>query len=259
MKSRQDQFAITIWKALLFWAFAFASVASAQNVGIGFSNPQSKLTVNGNLAVGADYNAVAPTNGAILEGTVGIGTASPDPNVKLHLFDASQCYLLMEGSGTNGSVLNLINDSTTTLRSVIELTNSNLTAGFQLVTDEGATGVNSFVIYDIAAKANRVFIAPTGDVGINTVNPRFGLEVNGITAVDGGGFSYPNTENAFAIGWDNVQPGDGITEFVNYQGTGNAGPCFLNFFAYQTRGRPAPVTSLPLSASRECIHRRTNV
>jgi hypothetical protein len=142
MKSRQIQFAITIWKALLFWAFAFASVASAQNVGIGFSNPQSKLTVNGNLAVGADYNAVAPTNGAILEGTVGIGTASPDPNVKLHLFDASQCYLLMEGSGTNGSVLNLINDSTTTLRSVIELTNSNLTAGFQLVTDEGAISIS---------------------------------------------------------------------------------------------------------------------
>jgi hypothetical protein len=126
-------------------------------------------------------------------------------------------------------VLNLINDSTTTQRSVIEMTNSNLTKGFQIVNDEGATGVNSLVIYDIAAKANRVFIDPSGDVGINTVNPRFGLEVNGITAVDGGGFSYPNTENAFAIGWDNVQPGDGITELVNYQGTGNAGPCFELF------------------------------
>jgi hypothetical protein len=49
----------------------------AQNVGIGFSNSQSKLSVNGNFAVGADYNAVAPTNGAIIEGSVGIGTNTP--------------------------------------------------------------------------------------------------------------------------------------------------------------------------------------
>ena len=40
-------------------------------------NPASKLTVNGNFAVGADYNVVAPTNGAIIEGNVGIGTNSP--------------------------------------------------------------------------------------------------------------------------------------------------------------------------------------
>jgi hypothetical protein len=33
----------------------------AQNVGIGFSSPNSKLTVNGNFALGADYNVVAPT------------------------------------------------------------------------------------------------------------------------------------------------------------------------------------------------------
>jgi len=48
-----------------------------QNVGIGFSNPLAKLTVNGNLAVGADYNTAAPANGALFEGYVGIGTTSP--------------------------------------------------------------------------------------------------------------------------------------------------------------------------------------
>lgn len=55
MKGPQNQFAITIAKAWLFLAFAFVSVASAQNVGIGLSNPASKLTVNGNLAIGAGY------------------------------------------------------------------------------------------------------------------------------------------------------------------------------------------------------------
>jgi Chaperone of endosialidase len=57
-------------------ALSFGTTAvNAQNVGIGVTNPASKLTVNGNLAVG--YNAAAPSNGAIIEGTVGIGTNNP--------------------------------------------------------------------------------------------------------------------------------------------------------------------------------------
>jgi len=55
----------------------------AQNVGIGFSSSNSKLTVNGNFAVGADYNVVAPTNGALIEGNVGLGITTPQ--VPLHL------------------------------------------------------------------------------------------------------------------------------------------------------------------------------
>jgi uncharacterized protein YidB (DUF937 family)/polyhydroxyalkanoate synthesis regulator phasin len=44
---------------------------------IGLSNPASKLTVNGNLAIGANNNVAAPTNGASIQGWVGIGTANP--------------------------------------------------------------------------------------------------------------------------------------------------------------------------------------
>ncbi|MBV8481869.1 MAG: tail fiber domain-containing protein [Verrucomicrobia bacterium] len=55
----------------------FAGTVRAQNVGIGVSNPESKLTVNGNLAIGTDYNTVAPTNGAVIEGFLGIGTKTP--------------------------------------------------------------------------------------------------------------------------------------------------------------------------------------
>jgi len=58
-------------------ALVFTANVRGQNVGIGFSNPQSTLTVNGNLAVGADYNTAAPANGALFEGFVGIGTTSP--------------------------------------------------------------------------------------------------------------------------------------------------------------------------------------
>jgi len=55
----------------------------AQNVGIGFSNPASKLTVNGNLAIGTDYNTAAPVNGALIEGNTGIGLTAPQ--VPLHV------------------------------------------------------------------------------------------------------------------------------------------------------------------------------
>ena len=54
-----------------------ATAVNAQNVGIGVNNPASKLTVNGNLAIGANYNSAAPSNGAIIEGNVGIGTNNP--------------------------------------------------------------------------------------------------------------------------------------------------------------------------------------
>ena len=44
------------------------------NVGIGTTAPLSKLAVSGGFSVGADYNIAAPTNGAIIQGNVGIGT-----------------------------------------------------------------------------------------------------------------------------------------------------------------------------------------
>jgi len=46
----------------MFLALFLVVSVQAQNVGIGFSNPASKLTVNGNLAIGADYNTSAPAN-----------------------------------------------------------------------------------------------------------------------------------------------------------------------------------------------------
>jgi hypothetical protein len=65
----------------------------AQNVGIGVPNPVSKLSVNGTtsnggLAIGDSTNTstagtVAPTNGALIEGNVGVGLTAPQ--VPLHV------------------------------------------------------------------------------------------------------------------------------------------------------------------------------
>ncbi len=55
--------------------FFSASLIAQSNVGIGTASPASKLDVKGNLTVGNGYSGTAaPTNGAIIEGQVGIGT-----------------------------------------------------------------------------------------------------------------------------------------------------------------------------------------
>jgi hypothetical protein len=53
--------------------------ASSGNVGIGTTTPQSKLDVEGNLAVGSTYSGsiAAPVNGMIVEGKLGIGNTTP--------------------------------------------------------------------------------------------------------------------------------------------------------------------------------------
>ena len=54
------------------------TMVSAQNVGIGETAPASKLAIKGSLSVGSAYSTTsAPTDGAIILGNVGIGTASP--------------------------------------------------------------------------------------------------------------------------------------------------------------------------------------
>jgi len=55
------------------------TVNNTGGVGIGTTDPKSKLDVEGSLAVGATYSGTtaAPANGAIIQGNVGIGTANP--------------------------------------------------------------------------------------------------------------------------------------------------------------------------------------
>ena len=78
---------------------------SAQNVGIGTASPKSKLDINGGLTVGTDYSGVkgAPTNGAIIEGSVGIGNSSPGALLDLGLAGTTAGVLRLAGS-TSGNV-----------------------------------------------------------------------------------------------------------------------------------------------------------
>lgn len=195
--------------ACLTLAFGAAS-AHAQNVGIGFSNPQSKLSVNGNLAVGANYNLAAPANGAVIQNTVGIGTTSPDPNSMLHIFNPNQSEQIIEGGGGgNGTfpVLRFVNDSAANHRGQIQFLNSAGTQGWQIVGDAKGDGSNWFVIYDQTTKISRILIDPTGKVGFSIDPPRAYLDVpNGANLSASGG-----TISFFSFGTNNTIQSNSVT------------------------------------------------
>jgi len=57
------------------------------NIGIGTITPVSKVDVNGNLTIGSSYSGsnAAPSNGAIIQGQVGVGNNAPDATAILDL------------------------------------------------------------------------------------------------------------------------------------------------------------------------------
>ena len=103
-------------------------VASSQNVGIGTTTPRSKLSVNGTTASGglaigdATYTStlgtVAPTNGAIIQGDVGIGSLAPQgrlhvitgvDNDGIALSHSGLSNMVMLNSNINGAYLGFNN------------------------------------------------------------------------------------------------------------------------------------------------------
>lgn len=68
-----------------------ALTLNGTGLGIGTTAPASKLDVEGGAAVGATYSGTtaAPTNGLIVEGVVGLGTASPNSGVALTIIPAA--------------------------------------------------------------------------------------------------------------------------------------------------------------------------
>ncbi|MCI4669487.1 MAG: tail fiber domain-containing protein [Bacteroidia bacterium] len=93
-------------------------------VGIGTTDPQSKLDVSGGITIGASYagTTAAPTNGVIIEGNVGIGTDTP-----------TKAKLQIEGtvSSSIGSHAYLINNSNP-FGSVTGRSNSGRTTNYSL-------------------------------------------------------------------------------------------------------------------------------
>jgi hypothetical protein len=158
----------------------------AQGLGVGTAAPVSKLDVNGNLTVGATYAGTnaAPTNGAIIQGNVGIGLTAP--NGKLHVFEAtgtaisnSTGTLILQHSnsgGTSGILFKSSGDPATDY-------------GYIRFTDDGSgTGSSSEDgLLEIGVEndpntntyEDDVAFMPSGNLGINTRSPNSTLHVAG--------------------------------------------------------------------------------
>ena len=128
-------------------------ITSAGLIGIGTTTPLSKLAVSGGVSVGADYNVAAPTNGMIIQGSVGIGVTSPSSLAKL---------VIDSGGGTNASLK-------------LEHTGSNFIV--RPVSSSGA----STIIENTGGGA--LVINPNGgNVGIGTTSPWAKLSIAGSSA-----------------------------------------------------------------------------
>jgi hypothetical protein len=181
-------------------ALALSASVQAQNVGIGFSNPLSKLTVNGNLAVGANYNIAAPANGALIEGITGIGTTTPD---------SASSFLTVASTGqSNITLLPAPASSAPNIRSGIFFGS----AYFQC-TDAPSNGTKDLTFFNIPTQTNVLTLAANNNVGINTTTPLAPLHV--ATAAD---FNFSDTSNVTYFNYNNNNTtGFSVTTFTGTQ------------------------------------------
>jgi Chaperone of endosialidase len=216
MKTHTIQFS----RERLFTAFAsaallFASSAAAQNVGIGVSNPQSKLSVNGTtssggMAIGdstytSTSGTVAPVNGAMIQGFTCIGTTKTrgrltvvndngknggqNPQLSLVSYGTSHAtdFETYNARGTEAAPTNLGTGDTLGGLFCNGYVNNTPTVGLSGVSStyrgDGTTTLSDMEFG--VSGATHMYIDPKGNVGINTgtATPLAPLEVAGSTNV----------------------------------------------------------------------------
>jgi hypothetical protein len=160
---------------------------STQNVGIGTtSGISSKLTVNGNAAIGYTGYA-APSNGLIVNGDIGIGITSPSYGLHIHgkgigiskdgAPNLTFKNIQVAGAGNNsGQISFYAQNNAATPESILYSTIQGKTDD---VTDGSEDGHLEFLTMSGGSISERVRISSDGNFGIGTTSPGQKLEVNG--------------------------------------------------------------------------------
>lgn len=70
--------------------FSFSCISHSQNIGIGTASPANTLSISGNGSIGSGYTGtIAPTNGLIVQGIVGIGVSTGLTTAQISILSTS--------------------------------------------------------------------------------------------------------------------------------------------------------------------------
>jgi hypothetical protein len=141
---------------------ALAFIPSTGSLGIGTTNPTSKLTVNGNVLVSGITTVGSGNTGVVIDGTSGIITSISGFTTVTYFGDGSKL------TGIKGVTVEFQAQSAQTL----------------FPTFAANSGVSSIGIATTGSTA-LAFIPSTGSLGIGTTNPTSKLTVNGNVLISG--------------------------------------------------------------------------
>jgi hypothetical protein len=141
--------------------------ASGQ-IGLATATIGSTLQVNGNAAIGYSVSTVAPTNGLIVAGQVGVGVS---PAVGF----------IIDASASGDQSIRVSTTSTGVNANAAIRLNATTEGSWLLQT--GNSGAGALRFYDSNAGADRMRIFSNGNIGINTNTAGSKLQVNGNCAI----------------------------------------------------------------------------
>jgi hypothetical protein len=193
------------------------------NVGVGTTSPGVKFSVVSTVNNVADFDSyISGALGSIVRARSARGTAA-SPTATL----AGDVLGSFRGAGYTGSGF----------ATASAYMNAFATENFS-TTGNGTALAFFNTPNTTAVPVERMRIAASGFVGINTVIPRTTLDVNGALVLGAG--NIPNTINITYVAFNSLRPGIGESEFVNYRGTGTGG---FRFYSIANTGTPAYATN----------------
>jgi hypothetical protein len=187
-------------------ANAVMAITNTGSVGIGLTNPSSKLHVSGSGS-GSLFQISSTVSSSIFfvsgSGNVGIGTTSPSTSTKLTISSTSQFGIDLSNSGTGGLSWQIgsTNDSYAAGGGRLIFTYNNLSSNsvLTLVQSSGNVGIGtttptaklhisgsgsgSLMQISSTVSSSIFFVSGSGNVGIGTTSPSTKLEVNDTNGV----------------------------------------------------------------------------
>ena len=195
-------------------AYAVGTADGYVSVGTT-TNPTSQFGVYGGATIGSSYNNIlAPTNGLLVQGNVGIGTTSPTS--PLHIY----------GSFAATPTINLQNLSATGYTQ-LAFYGTGRTFYTGVGNGSGGLGVaNKYYVWDASMSVMRLVIDTSGNVGIGTTAPQSKLQIQSgevqvgssgasCSVANAGAISYASGALSYCNGsaWTSAASGTGSTGY----------------------------------------------